>query len=105
MLPKENIIYILEEHSNVSKDFSAMFWDKEAHKAKDRPTTFPYSVIFPLFNATDPYYWKHESGFKKTEQFMELTDKQIQEQAKSNIVTPIENILMNIINATPQLNR
>jgi hypothetical protein len=99
-VPRKNIIYIFEEHSNVDKDFSDKFWDKEQQKAKQRPTDFPYSIIFPLFNATDPYYWKHEKGLKKTEQYRKISDDEIQKQAKCNIVTPIEEILKQITAST-----
>lgn len=99
-VPSENIIYIFEEHSNVSKDFSDRFWDKEQHKAKQRPTDFPYSIIFPLFNATDPYYWKHEKGFDRTKTYKEIRDAEIQSKAKSNVVTPIEEILKRITAST-----
>ena len=94
---RKNIIYIFEEHSNVSKDFSDKFWDKVQQKAKQRPTDFPYSIIFPLFNATDPYYWKHEKELKRTEQCREISDDEIRKQAKCNVVTPIEEILKKII--------
>ncbi len=92
----ENIIYIFEEHSNVSRDFSDKFWDKKLQKPKPRPTEFPFSKIFPLFNATDPYYWKHK-GFKKDIEYKEISDEEIQSQAKYSIVTPFEEILRKII--------
>lgn len=102
VVPKENIIYIFEEHSNVSKAFSDNFWDKAKQKAKkERPTDFPFSKIYPLFNATDPYYWKYEKGFDKTKEYKEISDAEISKQAKLNIVTPLEEVIRLIINKSP----
>lgn len=95
-VPTENIIYVFEEHSNVSKDFSEKFWDNKLQMPKARPTGFPFSKIFPLFNATDPYYWKHEKNFKRRGQYVEISDEEIQEQAKRHIVTPFEEVLRKI---------
>jgi hypothetical protein len=99
-VPRKNIIYIFEVHSNVSKDFSDKFWDEKQQKAKQRPTDFPYSKIFPLFNATDPYYWKYEKGFKRKENCKKISDDEIRKRAKCNIVTPIEEILNQITSST-----
>lgn len=99
-VPKENIIYVFEEQSNVSKEFSGRFWDKKQQKSKPRPKDFPFSIIFPLFNATDPYYWKHEKGFDRTKDYKDISDKEILSQAKCNIVTPIEDILRRITTIT-----
>jgi len=98
-VPKGNIIYVFEEHSNVNKEFSDRFWDKERQKSKPRPKEFPFSIIFPLFNATDPYYWKHSKGFNRTMEYRKISDEDILTQAKHNIVTPFEEILR-IITAT-----
>lgn len=95
-VPPENIIYVFEEHSNVSKEFSDKFWDKEQQKPKPRLSEFPFYKIFPLFNATDPYYWKHRKGFKRAKVYIELSDEEIQSRAKHNIVTPFEEILRRI---------
>lgn len=54
---KKNIIYIFEEHSNVSEKFSAKYWD--GGKRKTRPD---FSMIFPLFDATDPNVSKEVSA-------------------------------------------
>jgi hypothetical protein len=98
-VPPENIIYVFEEHSNVSSVFSEKFWDSRLQKSKPRPTEFPFSVIFPLFNATDPYYWKHKKGLKRNIQYEEISDEEIKAQAKGNIVTPFEEILRRIMPA------
>lgn len=95
-IPKENIIYVFEEHSNVSKDFSSIYWDDRNNQAKRRPSEFPYSYIYPLFNQTDPYYWKHDEKFNRTEQYIELTDSDILDKAAENIVTPFEDIIRKI---------
>ncbi len=99
-VPKENIIYVFEEHGNVSKEFSDRFWDKEQQKSKPRPKEFPFSIIFPLFNKTDPYYWKHSKGFNRTMEYRKLSDNEILFQAQHNIVTPIEEVLRRITTAT-----
>lgn len=96
---KQNIIYIFEDHSNVNKEFSAKYWDGK--KRKPRPTDFPFSIIFPLFDATDPLYWKWEEGekrFERTKHYKKISDEQIQDRAKRSIVTPFEEILGLIIN-------
>jgi len=98
-VPPENIIYVFEEHSNVSMAFSEKFWDSRLQKSKPRPTEFPFSVIFPLFNATDPYYWKHKKGLKRNIEYEEISDEEIKAQAKRNIVTPFEEILRRIMPA------
>jgi len=92
-ISKENIIYIFEDHGNVTKYFSNFFWNKDNNKSKGRPTEYPYSIIFPLFNSTDPYYWKHEKGFKRDSEYIELSDEQIINKSKNNIVTPFEEII------------
>lgn len=96
---QENIIYLFEEHSNVGKTFSQVYWDKHLEQPKPRPTQFPCSVIFPLFNGTDPYYWKHRKGFKKNDEYIELSDEEIRRYARQNIVTPFEAILDRITTA------
>lgn len=95
-IDQENIIYILEEHSNVSKEFSGTFWDSKEGKATKRPTDFPLNRIYPLFNATDPYYWKYEKGFNRTCAFKEFSDEEIYYASKNNIVTPFEDIIKRI---------
>jgi hypothetical protein len=87
---------VFEEHSNVSKDFSSIYWDDKNKQAKGRPSEFPYSYIYPLFNQTDPYYWKHDEKFNRTEQYIELTDGDILAKAAGNIVTPFEDIIRKI---------
>lgn len=96
----ENIIYVYEEPSNVNKEFEAKFWDREIEKPMPRRKDFPFCKIFPLFNAIDPYYWKHRKGFKKDKEYREISDEEIQSQAKRNIVTPFEEILRRITAAT-----
>ncbi len=95
----ENIIYIFEEHSNVNEEFEDKFWDRELQKPKPRLIDFPFCKIFPLFNkkTTDPYYWEHRKGFKKTREYIDISDKEILNRAKHNIVTPFEEILSRII--------
>jgi len=92
-VPRENIIYIFEEPNNVSKEFLDKFWNKELQKPEERPEDFPYSIIFPLFNATDPYYWKHRKGLQKDKEYVDLSDEEICGRAQKSIVTPFEEIL------------
>ena len=97
-VPEQNIIYIFEEHSNVSRKFSSRYWDGE--KRMPRPTDFPFLIIFPLFDSTDPYYWKWEAGFDKTKHYKEISDELIKDRAKHSIVTPFEEIVELVINTT-----
>jgi hypothetical protein len=90
---KTRIIYIFEEHSNVSKDFSKIYWNYDTNTPVERPIKLPYSAIYPLFNTTDPYYWKWDPPFKKNEEFPKITDGCIKEMARKNVVTPFEKIL------------
>ncbi len=93
-VPEQKIIYVFESHSNVNAKFSENFWDKHQNKAKKvRPTEFPLSIIFPLFNSSNPYYWKYDKGFDKTKEYKEITDAEFMEKAKRNIVTPIEEVI------------
>lgn len=89
----KNIIYVFEEHSNVSNEFSGHFWDKDREVPQKRPKEFPFSKIYPLFNGTDPYYWKHERGFDRKKKIITLSDNDILEKAKTSIVTPFESII------------
>ena len=98
-VPNENIIYIFEEHGNVSKDFSRRFWNRREEKAASAPDEFPYSQIKPLFNANDPYYWKYERGFDKKVKYKEFIDELVFERAEKSIVTKFEDIIGQIIRA------
>ena len=99
-VPHTNIIYIFEEYSNVSQEFSDKFWDEELQKPQPRPADFPFSVIYPLFNGTDPFYWTEYNKLNKRAQYADIKDEDIKRRAKSNIVTPIEDIIRIILNAT-----
>lgn len=103
-VPAENIIYIYEEHSNVSREFSDCFWDRKTKLAKERPTTFPFSIIFPLFDRTDPYYWPHEGGFNPRVTLKEISDKEIRDRATTSVVTRFEDILKRIIDVGVRIN-
>lgn len=91
-IEENNIIYVFEEHSNVSNEFSEMYWDKKSGVAKSvRPDTPPYSFIYPLFNGDDPYYW--DKSFESSSQLRVVTDEDILRRASENVVTPFEDIL------------
>jgi hypothetical protein len=96
---KENIVYIFEDHGNVSKNFSQIFWDEKRKVPTPRPSEFPLSAVFPLFDGTDPYYWKHEGLISKNTHYIDITDKEIRDRAAKSIVSPIEKILEKVIKA------
>jgi hypothetical protein len=96
---KENIIYIFEDHGNVGKEFSEKFWDKKNNKPKKPPTEFPYSIIKPLFNGNDPYYWKQKKGINRQNEYTEFDEATIFGRAEKNIVTKFEDIVKQILSA------
>ncbi|WP_123957867.1 hypothetical protein [Cupriavidus necator] len=107
-VPLENVIYIFEEPTNVTREFCDFFWDQKERQAKDRSRLpFPLSQIFPLFWKTDPYYWER-TGIKNSTKggskdrrswYPEISDEEFLEQAAQRIVTPLEDILTRIANA------
>jgi len=102
-VPKENIIYIFEDHGNAGKEFSEKFWDRKNHKPKLPPTDFPFSIIKPLFNEDDPYYWKHEKSFNRQINYIPYDEETIFRLAESNIVTKFEDIINQILNSENNL--
>lgn len=98
-VPTENIIYIFEDHGNVGKAFSEKFWDKKNHKPKNQPSDFPFSIIRPLFNGNDPYYWKQAKGFNRQTNYIEFDETTIFNLAENNIVTKFEDIVKEILSA------
>lgn len=107
-VPPERVIYIFEEPANVTHEFREYFWDKKGWQAKDRSTLlFPLSQIFPLFWGTDPYYWEWpetkkgaEAGSKdRRSWYPEITDEAFLAHAARRIVTPLEDVLTQIVNA------
>lgn len=102
-VPAENIIYVFEDHGNTPKAFSEMFWDRKLNIPKAKPTEFPLSNIRPLFNADDPFYWKHEKGFNKNNQYKEFSDEVILEKAEKSIVTKFEEIINQILTSTKSI--
>jgi hypothetical protein len=99
-VPKQNIIYVFEDHGNVSKTFSEKYWNKKDCIPVIPPTEYPFSQIKPLFNLNDPYYWKYEKGFDKGLKYKKLEDDEIIKIAETNIVTKFEDIIFQIIKAT-----
>lgn len=93
-LSSENIIYVFEDHGNVSIKFSKFYWDKTSNKPVHRPNNFPLSAIYPLFNAPDPFYWTYPDSQTK---YIEYTYEQLIEASKNNIVSPFENVIKKII--------
>ena len=95
-VPTDNIIYVFEDHANVTREFSERFWDMTKQVSVPRSGEFPFSIIYPLFNATDPYYWKHGKGFNRNVNYKLISDDLILSMAERNIVTPFESILHKI---------
>ncbi|MBS1593131.1 MAG: hypothetical protein JST90_02325 [Bacteroidetes bacterium] len=92
-IPRQNILYIFEDHGNVGVRFSSKFWDRKNHRPiMLRPQDFPYSIIYPLFNGTDPSYWEKNTIDRKKE-YLDISDAQILEAASKNIVFPFEKIV------------
>jgi hypothetical protein len=92
----DNVIYVFEDHANVTREFSEKFWDMTKQASVARSTEFPFSIIYPLFNATDPYYWRHDKGFNRNKNYKPISDDLILSMAENNIVTPFESILNKI---------
>lgn len=94
-IPEDNVIYIFEDYSNVSKAFSKKDWDKENLCPTPRPTDKPFSFIYPLFHASDPYYWdwKDHQPLDRDKEFPDITKEEIALRSQTNIVTPFELIL------------
>ena len=95
-IPKGNIIYIFAGLGNNGNNFSEQFWDENTRKS--RPTQFPYSIIFPLFEQYDPYYWDwSSSNIKRDKQYALIDDSKILEMAHKNIISPFEEIIKIIL--------
>jgi hypothetical protein len=93
---KENIIYIFGGLSNNGKGFSEQYWDNNTRK--NRPTQFPYSIIFPLFKQYDPYYWDWTSPkINKDKEYASIKDSEIQEIARQDVISPFEEIIKIIL--------
>ena len=91
---EQEILYVLEEPSNVGEYFSSEFLGKK------RPPQFPLSQIYPLFLESDPYYWKYPKEFNPdTEYLVNISDEMILKKAEENIVTPFELIIEKILNS------
>lgn len=101
--PKENVIYVFEEPTNVHrKHFLPLFWSEGEAKGSGKPAsrtalTYPVSQIYPLFMTTDPYYWDWPampSDRDRTNWCPDtLTDEAILKCAGSSIVTPFEKVV------------
>lgn len=96
---KENVIFVFEEPTNVSTEhFLPQFWDVQAGVPVVRPTEGCLAHIYPLFMATDPYYWKWKEKVPKGVQPAnwyppEMPDQVILERAAKSVVTPFESVL------------
>lgn len=95
---KENIIFVFEEHGNVGKKFSDVFWCKKESKPNPRPQQFPLNRIFPLFHQIDPYYWRYEKKFDRKKLLVNLTNDEIIAKSEKSIVTRFEELLILIEN-------
>lgn len=95
-VPPANVIYIFEDHSNVTKEFSAQFWSNGA-RITERPGTFPHSIIYPLFNEPDPYYWKEWKRIDRKMECPVISDDHILERSARSIVSPLESVVQRIM--------
>ena len=88
-VPRENIIYIFVGVNNSGKEFQELYWDKIKKRRLERPTKFPFSMIYPLFDEYDPenHNWPEE-----------MTDEGIKGKLIENLVTPLEDIIKKIRN-------
>lgn len=94
---KNNVIFLFLSEGNVSREFSAQYWDVKNNVAIEimaRNKKPPYSYIFPLFHSTDPYYFRGMN----LEKIRNYNDTEIYRIAESNIVTPLEHIVDLITN-------
>ena len=100
-IPKENILYIFEEVTNNGKDFEQQFWDSDTRSSRERSAKFPYSIIYPLFVETDPYYWKlqYEKYIDEEDLLTNLSKDYIMNKSEACIVTRFESIIDVINNA------
>jgi hypothetical protein len=96
---KENIIFVFENHGNTLTGFSEKYWNKKLGQPTNSILEFPYSQIKPLFNEPDPFYWKYEKGFDKKKNYKEFTEESLLQTAVTNIVTPFESIINQILNS------
>ncbi|MBK9216666.1 MAG: hypothetical protein IPM59_13930 [Chloracidobacterium sp.] len=90
-VPRENIIYVFEDAGNLTGEF------RNRCSERPRSTEFPYSIIFALFEYSDPYYWK---GFvtNRSEEPPQITDQEILDRAEREkyIITRFEEVLYRI---------
>ena len=94
---KENIIFVFENHGNAGKGVRQKYWNKKLGQPTNSILEFPYSQIKPLFNEPDPFYWKYEKGFDKKKNYKEFTEESLLQTAVTNIVTPFESIINQIL--------
>lgn len=93
---KENVIYVFEDPGNVNKAFTEHFWDKKKNVSKTPPTEFPFNHIKPLTYSNDPYYWKHEKGFDRQNNYKPFNAIEVLRRAEQSIVTRFEDIIKQI---------
>ena len=98
-IPEDNVLYILSKLKNNGKGFPDQF-KRDKNLKIIRPKLFPYSIIYPLFEEPDPYYWKwpnikNKEKDKKYPDENEINDR-IKEKQKENIIAPFEEILRKI---------
>jgi hypothetical protein len=86
---EDRIMFVFETYRNVTTEFTALYWDREARRPKPRPTTYPYGSVYPLFHIADPYYWKWKPG-TRDRMCHPISDQEILGRTASNIVTPLE---------------
>jgi hypothetical protein len=101
-IEEKNIIYIFETPGNVNGEFKKRYWNKSG--PQEHPKEKLYNQIYPLFNATDPYYMVSEFKIDKEKIYNDehnnivIDDKKIEELAKNNIITNFKVIIDLITN-------
>lgn len=116
-IQKNNVIYIYEEPCNNTGPFERLYWTKNSEdeavsypgKRKiPRPADPLYSRIFPLFFGTDPklWDWSMEKGndtkryLEHKTSFPDITRERFIREAEQRIVTPLEEVIDLILNAS-----
>ncbi|MCS3390364.1 hypothetical protein [Burkholderia thailandensis] len=112
-----NVIFIHEEPSNNTGDFERLYWAKNSkdptvpfpgQRKLPRPTDPLYSRIYPLFFGTDPKMWdwskEKDNRTKKYQKhktsFPDITRERFIQEAEQRIVTPLEEVIDLILNAS-----
>lgn len=103
-ISKDNIVYIFMSPWNVNRQFAAKYWNSDYNKPMSLPEEFPYNKIRPLMTFEDAYYFKHEKGFDRQTNYIEYSEKQIDDLSINSTVIPLELTIKEIIKAADNIN-